>query len=127
MHPVKPSATIVNTYADSIAARFDSRPTTDDKMELLMQQKYVHLNLMCPYELWAELRRTRHPKLEPMTFNAKVMKPMPERLRYPTDEQKTNPDNYATVKSQDNFTTPIFWVPANLRTVNPYWDNYNYQ
>jgi hypothetical protein len=96
-------------------------------MELLMQQKYIHLNLMCPYELWAELRRTRHPKLEPMTFNAKVMKPLPERLRYPTAEQQTNPDNYATVKSQDNFTTPIFWVPANLRTVNPYWDNYNYQ
>ncbi|OQP57277.1 hypothetical protein A3860_12035 [Niastella vici] len=127
MHPARPSATIINTYADSIAARFNSSVTTEDKMELLMQQKYVHLNLMCPYELWAELRRTRHPKLEPMTFNTKVMKPLPERLRYPTAEQQTNPDNYATVKSQDNFTTPIFWVPAALRNVNPYWDNYNYQ
>jgi hypothetical protein len=127
MHPFKPSATTINTYADSIAARFDSRATTDDRMELLMQQKYIHLNLMCPYELWAELRRTRHPKLEPMTFNAKVMKPLPERLRYPTGEQQTNPDNYATVKSQDNFTTPIFWVPATLRNVKPYWDNYSYE
>jgi hypothetical protein len=127
MRPAKPSATIINTYADSIVTRFNSRATTDDKMELLMQQKYVHLNLMCPYELWAELRRTRHPKLEPMTFNAKVMKPLPERLRYPTTEQVTNPDNYATVKSQDNFTTPIFWVPAALRNVSPFWNNYNYE
>jgi hypothetical protein len=55
------------------------------------------------------------------------MKPFPERLRYPTSEQQNNPDNYATVKDQDNFTSPIFWVPQNLRTVNPYWDNYNYE
>ncbi len=127
MHPIKPSTAVITTYADSIAIRFNSRGSVEDKMELLMQQKYIHLNLMCPYELWAELRRTRHPKLEPMTFNAKAMKPLPERLRYPTAEQQTNPDNYATVKNQDNFTTPIFWVPAALRGVNPYWDNYNYE
>jgi hypothetical protein len=127
MHPAKPSTADINAYADSIGARFDSRTTMDDKMEILMQQKYVHLNLMCPYELWSELRRTRHPKLEPMTFNTKVMKPMPERLRYPTSEQQTNPDNYATVKDHDNFTSHIFWVPAALRNVNPYWDNYNYE
>lgn len=127
MHPAKPSTTVIGTYSDSIAIRFNSRGNVEDKMELLMQQKYIHLNLMCPYELWAELRRTRHPKLEPMTFNAKAMKPLPERLRYPTAEQQTNPDNYATVKNQDNFTTPIFWVPAALRGVNPYWDNYNYE
>lgn len=127
MHPTKPSTTIIDTYADSIVARFNSRGNNEDKMELVMQQKYVHLNLMCPYELWAEVRRTRHPKLEPMTFNGKVMKPLPERLRYPTSEQQTNPDNYATVKNQDNFTTPIFWVPAALRGVSPYWDNYNYE
>ncbi len=127
MHPAKPSDADINTFADSIVTRFNSRTNIEDKMELLMQQKYIHLNLMCPYELWAELRRTRHPKLEPMTFNTKVMKPLPERLRYPTKEQQTNPDNYATVKGQDNFTTPIFWVPTALRTVSPYWDNYNYQ
>ena len=58
-----------------------------------MPQEYVHLNLMCPYELWSELRTTRHPKLEPMAFNTKVMKPLPERLRYPASEQQTDPDN----------------------------------
>lgn len=127
MHPTKPSSSIINTYADSIKVRFETRATLDDKMELLMQQKYLHLNLMCPYELWAEVRRTRHPKLEPMTFATKVMKPFPERLRYPTSEQQTNPDNYNTVKASDNFTSHIFWVPPALRTVVPYWNNYNYE
>jgi hypothetical protein len=62
-----------------------------------------------------------------MTFTGKVMKPFPERLRYPLSMSQTNPENYLTVQSQDNFTTPIFWVPTALRGVLPYWANYNYQ
>lgn len=127
MHPSKPDATVIGTYSDSIVNRFNTRADLEDKMEILMQQKYVHLNIMCPYELWTEIRRTRHPKLEPMTFQSKVMKPFPERLRYPVSEQQTNPDNYSRVKTQDNFTSPIFWVPADKRNIVPYWPNYNYE
>ena len=127
LHPEKPSGAIVATYASTIAEKYNSKTTLDDKMEMIMQQKYIHLNLMCPYELWAEIRRTRHPKLEPFTFQREVMKPFPERLRYPITEQQNNPDNYATVRDQDNFTSPIFWVPENMRSVVPYWDNYNYE
>jgi hypothetical protein len=126
-HPAKPSTAIVNQYADSIATRFNSRGNLEDKMEILMQQKYIHLNIMAPFELWAELRRTRHPYLEPMTFTGKVMKPFPERLKYPTITLGTNPDEYIKVKDQDNFTTPVFWVPQSKRSVIPYWPNYNYE
>lgn len=126
-HPAKPGAGIVTQYADSIGNRFDSRGNIEDKMEILMQQKYIHLNLVAPFELWSELRRTRHPYLEPMTFSPKVMKPFPERLRYPLSAAQTNPDKYLEVQSQDNFTTPIFWVPPAKRTVVPYWNNYNYE
>jgi hypothetical protein len=126
-HPAKPSSAIVGQYADSIANRFNTRPGVDEKMEILMQQKYIHLNLVAPFELWSELRRTRHPYLEPMTFTAIVMKPFPERLKYPRSASQTNTDNYLTVQAQDNFTTPVFWVPADKRTVLPYWPNYSYQ
>lgn len=127
MHPAKPSSGDITTYSNFVASRYNSKSALEDKMEIIMQQKFIHLNIMCPYELWSEQRRTRHPKLEPLTLGGKVMKPYPERLRYPTSEQSTNADNYATVKDQDNFTSPIFWVPQNLKTVNPYWDNYNYE
>jgi hypothetical protein len=127
MHPAKPSAVVVGQYADSIVNRFNTRANVEDKMEILMQQKYIHLNIVAPFELWTELRRTRHPYLEPMTFTAKVMKPFPERLRYPLSASQTNPDNYLVVQPQDNFTTPIFWVPADKRGVVPYWNDYNYQ
>jgi hypothetical protein len=126
-HPAKPAAGIVSQYADSIVTRFNTRPTSDDKMEILMQQKYIHLNLVAPYELWTEIRRTRHPYLEPMTFVGVVMKPFPERLRYPLSASQTNPDKYLAVQPQDNFTSHIFWVPADKRGVLPYWPNYNYQ
>ncbi|WP_140937752.1 SusD/RagB family nutrient-binding outer membrane lipoprotein [Sphingobacterium lumbrici] len=127
LDPEKPNATTINTYATFIANRYSSKSNIEDKMEIIMQQKFIHLNIMCPYELWTELRRTRHPKLEPMTFAGKVMTPLPERLRYPTAEQQNNPDNYATVRDQDNFTSPIFWVPQSLRNINPYWSDYNYE
>lgn len=126
-HPAKPGAAIVNTYSDSIMNRFNTRANDEDKMELIMQQKYIHLNIVAPYELWAELRRTRHPYLEPMTFTAKVMKPFPERLKYPRSAFLTNTDEYNKVKDQDNFTTPVFWVPASKRNVIPYWLDYTYQ
>lgn len=125
--PAIPTEDIINTYADSIVNRFNTRATLEDKMEILMQQKYIHLNIMNPYELWAELRRTRHPFLEPFTFNAQVMKPMPERLRYPSTEFTNNTDQYMKVKDQDNFTSPVFWVPTAQRSINPYWNNYDYE
>lgn len=127
MHPAKPSSGIVGQYADSIVTRFNTAGGLENQMEILMQQKYIHLNIVAPFELWTELRRTRHPYLEPMTFSGKVMKPFPERLRYPLSASQTNPDNYLSVQSQDNFTTPIFWVPANKKGVIPYWNDYNYQ
>ena len=127
LRPAKPGNTEISTYSGTLATRFNSKTSVDDKMEIIMQQKYIHFNLMYPYELWAELRRTRHPKLEPFTFATKIMKPLPERLRYPVSERSNNPDNYELNKAKDNFTTPIFWVPTSLRTVSPYWPDYNYE
>ena len=126
-HPAKPATSVINLYADSIANRFTAGSDIEAKMEILMQQKYIHLNIMSPFELWAELRRTRHPYLEPMTYTGKVMKPFPERLKYPMSAFQTNEQQYIKVKDQDNFTSPVFWVPVAKRSINPYWSNYTYQ
>lgn len=127
VYPDKPTGAVISDWGENIKAKFNAAATTDDKMEILMQQKFIHLNLLHPYELWAELRRTRHPKLEPFTWHTSVWKPMPERVRYPTIELTNNPDNFKKVAAENNLTTPIFWVPADAKTKNPYWDNYNYQ
>ncbi|MBV8252933.1 MAG: SusD/RagB family nutrient-binding outer membrane lipoprotein [Chitinophaga sp.] len=126
LHPATPDAATVATYAATVRAKFDAASSVEDKMEILMQQKYIHLNLPGTMELFAELRRTRHPKLEPFTFGGKAMKPVAERIRYPSTEFQTNTDNYLKVKADDNFSSPIFWVPTDKRAESYYRNDYNY-
>ena len=126
LYPTKPSDMDIANWGDTIKAKFMASNSIDDKMEILMQQKFIHLNLMQPYELWTELRRTGHPKLEPFTWHGDVSKPFPERVRYPSEEQRNNPTNLSKVSADNNLTSKIFWVPSD-RNPEPYWDNYNYK
>lgn len=109
IRPTKPSAAVVDSYAEKVKNAFDAESDVNGQMEIIMQQKYIHLNLIRPIELWSELRRTRHPKLEPMTFQGKVMKPQPERLMYPSSELQNNSEAFLKVIDQNNWTSPIFW------------------
>ncbi len=106
--PQKPDMSVINQYADILKEEFNG---ASDKLEIIMQQKYIHLNMIGIYELWTELRRTRRPKLEPVTtlhdIKAKVHI---ERAHYPSSEQSTNATEYSKVQSQDNYSSPIFWV-----------------
>jgi hypothetical protein len=114
--PDKPNAGIINAYASTIQSEFEAAAGTEGKMEILMQQKYIHLNILEAFELFAELRRTRHPKLEPITckgtdrnlINATMML---ERFKLPPSERTNNYDEYSKVMKDDNWATPIFWVP----------------
>ncbi len=120
--PAKPSAGVISGYADKVKAAFNAASSDDMKMEILMQQKYIHINLLRPYLLWSELRRTRHPKLEPMTFNGKVMKPELERIRYPSSEFQNNNENYQKVIEFDNYSSKSDLIPASLKNVSMYRD-----
>lgn len=124
--PSKPDAADINTYAAFIASQVNAATNIEDQMEIIMQQKYIHLNLMAPNECWTELRRTRHPKLEPISFPPYYtnITPHVERIKYPTSEQLNNTDNYAKVKDQDNYSTPIFWIPAAKKTESYYGTSY---
>jgi len=50
--------------------------------------------------------------------------PLPERIQYPSSEEQTNPDNYKTVSSENNFVSPIFWVPDNKKGESYYMADY---
>ncbi|MDR1023352.1 MAG: SusD/RagB family nutrient-binding outer membrane lipoprotein [Prevotellaceae bacterium] len=112
LQPAKPVTS--GTYASTVAGKLTG--SVEDDMEIIMQQKYIHLNLIGVYELFAEIRRTRHPKIEPITLtwdktgvslaNAKMTI---ERVRYPDSERTNNAAEYAKVEGEDNWTTPVFW------------------
>jgi hypothetical protein len=126
LYPTKPADNVIADWADTVKVKFVAAGTVDDKMEVLMQQKFIHLNLMLPYELWSELRRTGHPKLEPFTWHGAVWTPFPERVRYPSSEQTNNATNFSKVSQENTMTTKIFWVPSD-RNPNLYWSDYNYK
>jgi len=126
LYPAKPSDVVIAQWGDTIKTKFTAAGSVEDKMEILMQQKFIHLNILHPYECWAELRRTGHPKLEPFTWAGNVWKPFPERVRYPASETLENPENLSKVSGENNMTSKIFWVPAN-RNTQLYWDNYDYK
>jgi hypothetical protein len=116
LRPAKPAVDIINRYAGTIQSEFEAAANADDKMEILMQQKYIHLNILEAFECFTELRRTRHPRLEPITSygsssrldNATMML---ERFKLPTSERTNNYDEYAKVMKDDLWGNPVFWVP----------------
>ncbi|MFV0377531.1 MAG: SusD/RagB family nutrient-binding outer membrane lipoprotein [Mangrovibacterium sp.] len=113
--PTKPDAAVISSYASTIQNEFNAASVLEDKMEIIMQQKYIHLNVWQAFECFAELRRTRHPKLEPITckgtsselVNATMML---ERFTLPPSEKANNYDEYSKVMADDKWGTPIFWV-----------------
>jgi hypothetical protein len=127
IRPDLPAETVIDNWADTIEQKFVNAPSQDDKMEILMQQEFIHLNLIDIEDEWADFRRTRHPKLEPFTWEGVMMKPVPERIQYPTSELSGNEENYLKVAAQNNNTSPIFWVPSSALKVVPYWNDYNYK
>lgn len=117
VHPEKPSSAVVSAYAARIQQQFNAAGDQEEKMDVLMVQKYIHLNILQPYELFAELRRTRHPRLDPITVKASSRElinatMMFERFRLPASEQSNNFEEYSKVAADDKYDRPIFWVPA---------------
>jgi hypothetical protein len=118
--PAKPASTVITSYAGKVKDAYEAKTGLEDKMEILMIQKQLHINLLRPWQMWGDLRRTRHPKLEKFTWKGEAMAPMVERYRYPSSEPANNTEFYLKVAAQDNLTTPIFWVPDTKKSETYY-------
>ncbi|TKG95879.1 SusD/RagB family nutrient-binding outer membrane lipoprotein [Puteibacter caeruleilacunae] len=126
LKPEAPTADHVEEFSTTIADEFNNAAGLEDKMEIIIGQKYVHLNIHDYFEVFSELRRTRHPRLPRIKFSESLaLMPDVERYPYPGGEAATNADAMLEVKDQDNFTSPIFWVPDNLKNQPYYEDDYN--
>lgn len=124
--PTKPSGAVTEAWADKIGQDFEDASGDDAKMEVLMQQKYIDININENLELFAEIRRTRHPILGQFRDFGNALREnsgMVERVPYDEDDGIFNAEKFKTVIDQNNFTTPIFWVPENKQAVSPYVEN----
>jgi hypothetical protein len=98
-------------------ANFDLALTTDQKVEAIITQKYVALNMISMHEAWNEYRRTGFPAVTgtgpTQTFVSNVSvatRPdrFPTRFLYPSTEYNTNSANVPT--GVDKFKTLMFWA-----------------
>ncbi|GHV53681.1 hypothetical protein FACS1894181_17590 [Bacteroidia bacterium] len=100
---------------DSYLVNFDKATTDEQKLEAIITQKYLALNLINTFEAWTEFRRTTYPRTygtDPVTTfvspQSQSTRPdlLPARLLYPLNDVNTNTN---TPKIANAFSSPIFF------------------
>jgi hypothetical protein len=102
---------------NSYLTQFDLATTNDQRIEAIITQKYIALNMVNSHEGWNEYRRTGFPKLQGAsatgTFASSASQSsrsdrLPARILYPTSEIQYNPENVP--QGVSSFNTTIFWA-----------------
>ena len=107
--PAPTSDAEISTYLAAPGISWAAAGTNADKLKLIAAQKWLHLNVVEPYENWAELRRLKLPALTFTPDNTNPLTLPPSRWVYPTEESTYNTANYSKVAAGDKNTTKIFW------------------
>jgi len=98
----------ITAYIAKPGVSFDAATTTAARLQLIMTQKWIHMNVVQPVELWSEVRRL-DPALNFWTDNSVAQTKPPVRWVLPASEQVYNKENYATVSANDKLTNRLFW------------------
>ncbi|SKA19933.1 SusD/RagB family nutrient-binding outer membrane lipoprotein [Sediminibacterium ginsengisoli] len=117
--PATDAAAYRTANAGNYLADFDAANTNDKKIEAIITQKYIALNMILSHEPWNEYRRTGYPAITPGSTDptksfASVQsistRPdrLPTRIPYPSSEFSTNSANVP--KDVDKFSSLIFWA-----------------
>lgn len=82
-----------------------------NKIELIINQKWVSLDGIAPVEIWDDYRRTGFPANLNFSQDPQRQSNFPPiRLLYPQTEVSYNNDNVVAVGTIDAFTSKIFWA-----------------
>ena len=104
----------------SYLVNFALAATTDQKIEAIITQKYIALNMVNSDEAWNDYRRTHYPTIistagadGTQTFASSVSEStrpdkLPTRILYPSSEGQYNPANVP--KGISPFSSLIFWA-----------------
>ncbi|MFC5411699.1 SusD/RagB family nutrient-binding outer membrane lipoprotein [Larkinella bovis] len=107
--PTPATAASITAYIAGKGVSWSSAANNADKLKLVATQKWLHYNLVQPYENWADTRRLDYPALSFVTDNANNQTLPPVRWTIPGNEITYNAANYAAVRASDNLKTKIFW------------------
>jgi len=118
--PVADAATYMTDNSASDLVNFSLASTADKKIEAIITQKYIALNMVNSDEAWNDYRRTHYPAIistagadGTQTFASSVSEStrpdkLPTRILYPSSEGQYNSANVP--KGISPFTSLIFWA-----------------
>lgn len=114
----KDVATYKADNSTSYLVNFALATTNEQKLEAIITQKYIALNLITADEGWNEYRRTGYPRSNPAgngftniasnKSNSTRPDKLPTRVLYPSSEQSYNASNYKPI---NQFSDLVFWDP----------------
>jgi hypothetical protein len=91
-----------DTYVTA-RVNFTGLTTTEQKLEKLINEKYVCMYGQSNLEAWSDYRRTGYPALTPVASNGGGLNPgsqIPRRFIYPISERQTNEVNVEAAKTR---------------------------
>ena len=97
-----PTQTAINSYISNIG-------WGTNNIQLIAMQKWLHFNMMQPYQNWAEVRRLDYPTFEFRLDPSDNQKTVPVKWNLPSSEPTYNNENYSAVAGEDNVNTKLFW------------------
>jgi hypothetical protein len=115
--PVADAAAYRTANATNPLVNFALAASNEEKVEAIITQKYIALNMIHSHEAWNEYRRTGYPRVTgsgPTQTMASLFSlstrpdKMPTRMLYPVSEFNTNADNVP--KDINKFGSLIFWA-----------------
>lgn len=112
----------LETYIeDSGIADYSSATALNDRIDLILIQKYIANTTIDPLESYSDIRRTNFLQRSGLvdalgvTYisqnESRVSSTLPVRLLYPQSEYTTNADNVNQQGTINAFTSKIFWQP----------------
>lgn len=112
-------ATAYQSFNNNRLTQYNLANGQEERIEAIITQKYIALNMIASHEGWNDYRRTGYPNSATVALNAvnsfasvasqsTRQDKLPSRIPYPVSEAQYNPANIPTGIS--NYTSNIFWA-----------------
>lgn len=105
-------------FEEFAANKFANLTSTKDKLKFIFDQKFCHMNIMNPYEIYNEARRLVKDFDGELPFVATPNVVFQERMFYPSSELSNNGVNFEKVAHKNTYDTPVWWTSRTTAAEN---------
>lgn len=105
-------------YQEIAANKFAGLSSTKDKLKFIFDQKFCHMNILNPYEIYSEARRLVKDFDGELPLLSTPNVVFQERMFYPSSELSNNGENFQKVAYKNTYDTPVWWTGRTTAAVN---------